>query len=345
MPHLLAASRGIHRALYGIVKPEMFAFESSGAVRRDVVAVLADAAMDASASEAVVRALRERYGDDVMLVPTGTDAGVGALVERVLATLRPKLIVAWGGDALISAIAAAVRGQPVELAIIPSGSQTIARALGIPSARADACAAVRRAAVQDLDVLEADGGVVLARVLFGRFSELERRMHEPRPWLSRAWSMLGELFGYRIGFELEIDGELHRVRATSVIAANAGGIGYGGLQWAPGIEHGDGRFDVVVVHSSTIFDYAALLWSWGTRRPRARQVTHLRVHRQLRVRARRPVSVTLDGRHTEASELTISLAAKPLRMVFPEPQLLVDSAPVHVSPSSVAPPIPWPQAS
>jgi diacylglycerol kinase (ATP) len=331
------------------VKPQPFGSEAIAAGRLGVVAVIAEGGASGVAARATVEALRSRYGASVMLVPALAGGDVDELVARVLATLRPQLVVACGSDALVSAIAGALHrdDDTVPLAIVPvgSGQTVVARALGVPCDHEAACASIRRGSTRPVDVLEVGDAVVLARIVLGRFSELERRLHQPRPWLARVRSILGEVFGYRLGMELEVDGVTHRVRATSVIVANAGGIGYAGLQWAPGIDPSDGRFDVLVIHSSTIFDYAALLWSWVTARPRARQLTHLRVHRRLRVRARRTVSVTLDGRHERLSELTVDIAAAPLRVVLPEPTASAEATPLRVRMPLLATPIAWPQAS
>lgn len=317
------------------MKPDAFVASPPGAVRRGVVAVVVEADAADPDNTAVLESLRARHGDALMLVPAAV-ADPTATIERVAATLRPRTIVVCGGDALVTAAATVCHRHDLELAVVPRGSDSIARSLGIPRERAAACRAIRRGGVHSIDVLAASGALVLGRVVMGRFSELERRFHAPKPFWGRVWSVLGELFGSRIRFELDVDGVIHRVRATSVIVANAGEIGYAGLRWSPGIDPSDRRFDIVVVHSSTVFDYAALMWSWITDRPRARQLTHLRAHHRLRVRTRRPVAVNTDGRHEARAELDVELSDDRLRVVMPEPPLAAVGTPLLVQ----TPPVP-----
>jgi len=300
------------------MKPDAFVAEPLAAVARGVVAVFVDADASDPDGAAVIEALRSRYGDALMLVPAAV-ADPRAAIERVAATLRPRMIVVCGGDELVTAAASVCHRHDLELAVVPRGSDAIARSLGIPRERSAACRAIRRGAAHPIDVLLVGDTPVLGRVVLGRFAELERRLHEPKPFWGRVRSVLGELFGARIRFELDVDGVVHRVRATSIIVANAGEIGYAGLRWSPGIDPSDRRFDIVVVHSSTLFDYASLLWAWVTDRPRARQLTHLRVHHRLRMRTRRPIATTLDGRQTTCAELDVELAPERLRVVLPEP--------------------------
>jgi diacylglycerol kinase family enzyme len=298
---------------------------------RSVVAVIVGVAVADDDADAVLRALRPRFGDAAMLVRVPQNGDAAALVERVLGTLRPRMIVACGDDELVSIAAAACQAKHIDLAIVPFGNSSIARALGIPCDRSAACAAIGRGDTRAFDVLTVSGALVLGRVLMGRFAELEQRMHSPRPLLARLWAMLGELFGARLRFEVEVDGHLRRVRATSVVVANSGEIGYAGLRWSPGIDAHDGRFDVVIVHASTIFDYLALLWSWATDRPRPRQLTHLRVHRRLVVRTRKPIAVTVDGHHGRTAELEVELAADRLDVIVPEPTIVMTPHPVRTS--------------
>ncbi|HWB73662.1 MAG TPA: diacylglycerol kinase family protein [Nannocystaceae bacterium] len=313
------------------MKPDRYPGDPPAATVRSVVAVIVAGAVADAEAEAVMRALRPRFGDAAMLVRATQGGDAAALCEHVLGTLRPRMIVACGDDDLVSVAVSACQRAHVELAIVPFGVSSIARALGIPNDRAAACAAIGRGDTRAFDVLAVGGMFVLGRVLMGRFAELEQRMHAPRPLLSRLWSMLGELFGARLRFEVEVDGHLRRVRATSVVVANSGAIGYAGLRWSPGIDAHDGRFDVVIVHASTIFDYVALVWSWVTDRPRPRQLTHLRVHRRLTVRAHRPIAITVDGRHDRTAELTVELAADRLDVIVPEPTVVVTPEPVRAS--------------
>lgn len=313
------------------MKPDRYPGEPPAASVRGVVAVIVGGAVGDDDAQAVMRALRPRFGDAAMLVRASHGRDTAALVEHVLGTLRPRMIVACGDDDLVTVAARACQGRHIDLAIVPFGTSSIARALGIPSDRSAACAAIGRGDTRAFDVLTVGGALVLGRVLMGRFAELEQRMNEPRPLLARLWSMLGELFGTRLRFEVEVDGRLHRVRATSVVVANSGAIGYAGLRWSPGIDAHDGRFDVVIVHASTLFDYLALLWSWISDRPRPRQLTHMRVHRRLIVRASRPIAVTLDGHRGRTAQLDVELAADRLDVIVPEPTVVVTPQPVRAS--------------
>lgn len=160
--------------------------------------------------------------------------------------------VAFGGDGLVGAVAAAVSEAGGVLGVLPGGrGNDFARVLGIPLDPVSACTVLRDGEIRALDLGEADGHVFVGIASCGFDSVANRIANESRlvrGSLVYAYGALRALMTWKSArFEVELGGGGHRtVSGYTIAAANAGAYG-GGMMMAPDASLTDGLLDVVIV--------------------------------------------------------------------------------------------------
>jgi len=153
-----------------------------------------------------------------------TDVGAAA---RALARERPPLIVAAGGDGTVNAVAAALAGTGIAMAVLPAGTfNHFARDLGIPSDAAAALEIALRGRRRAIDVGEVNGRIFVNNASIGLYPAIVRRRekHE-RLGFGRLhamlWSMHTVLRGHPfLHLALKLDGVESRRRTPFVFVGN-----------------------------------------------------------------------------------------------------------------------------
>ena len=141
---------------------------------------------------------------------------------------KPQRIVAAGGDGTISAVAAALAGSGVALAVLPLGTLNhFARDLGIPD---DLDAALRIAVagrVREVDVGEVNGRVFVNNSSIGLYAAMVRRRERQRrrfgrgKWHAMLWASYNALRAHPfLDLTLEVGGVEHRRRTPFVFIGN-----------------------------------------------------------------------------------------------------------------------------
>lgn len=291
-----------------------------------VVALLDPSAQPAIARRAT-RLLRGRLGDELVVVPVAADIDVGAATRRALDSLHPRAVIAVGGDAMIGLVAAALVDMPAALGIVPTDPDArLPRQLGLPTELEAACTAI--ADVCDaghptsIDVIASGEHIVLSRTVVGRLADLDAPPRRSAALERLRWGArsLWRLFGPTARYHIDVDGQPLGVRASSVVVANTGAVGLASLQWAPEIVADDGVADIVVIRSSTVFDYFVLLASWVLGRERPRQVVHVRAKGRIEIRCSRTVPVTHDGARESTKQLSMRVIRAGLRLLAHDPR-------------------------
>jgi YegS/Rv2252/BmrU family lipid kinase len=158
--------------------------------------------------------------------------------------------VAFGGDGLIAAVAAGLRGSEGVLGLLPGGrGNDLARVLGIPRDPAQACQVLSDGIIRRLDLGLAGDRTFVGIASCGFDSDANRIANQTRLVkgnLVYAYGAIRALVGWRPAtFELTLDGDrIHAVTGYSVAAANSKAYG-GGMYAAPGAELDDGQLDIV----------------------------------------------------------------------------------------------------
>jgi diacylglycerol kinase family enzyme len=186
--------------------------------------------------------------------PRAVDALVHAAVER------GDVVVAVGGDGMVSSLAGLVAAGGGTLGIVPAGrGNDLARVLALPSAPDEVARVLLEAAPRRIDLVELTLPGAAPRVVAGsvhagvdaRAAELADRAR----WLPRRAqypvAALRALATYRPArVRVDVDGVVAEHDAACVVVAGSGCHG-SGMRIAPGADLADGLLDVVVVEAAS----------------------------------------------------------------------------------------------
>lgn len=168
------------------------------------------------------------------------------------------LVLAYGGDGTVSAVASSLAGSSTPLGILPGGTgNVIAQELGIPI---DLQAAIEFAVAEDSRAIPIDclrikqrrsllrvGIGADARMIFGAPREAKDRLG----WLAYLTSALAQIREPSMAhYRLELDGALVEMEALTVIFANIGRMGRGGMRLAEDVDPADGVMDVFAIRDA-----------------------------------------------------------------------------------------------
>jgi YegS/Rv2252/BmrU family lipid kinase len=160
-------------------------------------------------------------------------------------------VVAFGGDGLVGAVAAALQHTGGVLGVLPGGrGNDFARVLGIPLHPVAACDVLAHGRVRALDLGEVAGRAFVGIASCGFDSVANRIANETRLVrgnLVYTYGGLRALVGWQpASFELELDGAVRTLDGMTVAIANGAAYG-GGMMLAPEARLDDGLLDVVMI--------------------------------------------------------------------------------------------------
>jgi YegS/Rv2252/BmrU family lipid kinase len=233
-----------------------------------------------------------------------------------------EMVVAFGGDGLVGAIAGAVRGA-APLGVLPGGrGNDFARALGIPQDVRPACRVLADGSERRLDLGIANERPFICIASCGYDSEANRIANEARLIrgnLVYAYAAIRALIRWHpVRFQVRLDGAEHEFEGYTVACANTPYYG-GGMKVAPAATPDDGMLDVIFVRRGPKLRFLANL-------PKVFAGTHVEQSeisshraREVEIAADRPFDVYADG--DVLTELPARLRVEPgaLRVVTPGP--------------------------
>jgi YegS/Rv2252/BmrU family lipid kinase len=265
-----------------------------------------------------VRAVLGAAGAETNVVPT-QDLPHAADAAHAAAD-RGDTVVALGGDGLVGALAATLKGS-APLGVLPGGrGNDFARALGISQEIGPACRTLLDGEVRALDLGEANGRAFACIASVGFDSDANRVANEARfvrGNLVYAWAAIRALIAWRPArFEISLDGRELAFEGYTVAVANSPYYG-GGMKVAPSADPADGLLDVVFVKQTSKFRFLRNL-------PKVFAGTHveleeIEVHRaeEVVIRANRSFDVYADGEPITTLPATVKLARGALRVIAP----------------------------
>lgn len=292
--------------------------------RRELVAFIANPTKDGVAElrEQAMRACAIRYlPQPIWMTTTAEDPGHGQAKEAIAA--GADLVVAVGGDGTVRAVAEAVAGTGVPMAIMPMGTGNLfARNLDLPLGDMGALlrtvleGAERTADVGWLELVRTPDGegegerhifLVIAgagldaEMVAGASDDLKRRLG----WAAYFFAAVRHL-GKRMDARISVDqGEPVESSMRTVLLANVGRLP-GGLQLIPGASMDDGQLDVATLDArGGIVGWSELFGTvisqgvgiedpWVLRTWRSSRIDHVR-GRSVDIRLREPQKVQVDG--------------------------------------------------
>jgi YegS/Rv2252/BmrU family lipid kinase len=176
-----------------------------------------------------------------------------------------KLFISAGGDGTLSSVIDGLVGTEIPLVIIPTGTwNALAQALDIPLQIDNAIELLfQEHRIQIIDAMQIEQRYYVLSVSAGVGS---RTMEEVKREAKRRFgrfadlrTAIGNLLEFRsYRFEVKIDGELKKFRASDLMVANSGILGLKGIQLNPGIRMDDGKLNVCRIYANTINDYLKL---------------------------------------------------------------------------------------
>ena len=245
------------------------------------------------------------WTEPLVLETTEDDPGEGVTAQAL--DHGVDLVLAAGGDGTIRAVASALAGSGVPLAILPIGTgNLLVRNLNFPTDLDDALDAVWSATdwALDLGYLHGDrpdDGEHFA-VMAGMGFDAEMMKDAPEGlkrtlgWLSYVVSGARHLTdrGFDVALRVD-DGQWVRRRARGVLVGNVGQL-QGGLELLPDAAPDDGYLDVAVLAPRGLRDWAVLAWQ-VIRRRQDRAGHRLETFRgqRISVRSRHAQHRQLDG--------------------------------------------------
>ena len=167
------------------------------------------------------------------------------------AVARGEVVVAVGGDGMLSSVAASVVDGGGALGVVPAGrGNDFARQLGVPTGVESLVELLLMSEGRAVDVIDVDGRVVLGSVYAGIDSRASQIVDRSQ-WLPRSvqypYASVRSILEHRpTRYVVTLDGSAQELDAYTVIVANSGFYG-SGMHIAPAATVDDGLLDVVVI--------------------------------------------------------------------------------------------------
>ncbi|WP_203338240.1 diacylglycerol/lipid kinase family protein [Nocardioides limicola] len=250
-----------------------------------------------AAPESVVpltRRLRDAGAEVEVTYSPGPEA-VPTLVGRAVG--RGDVVVAVGGDGMLSSLAGEVAAAGGTLTIVPAGrGNDFARMLALPTEDEPLARLLLDGEVRPVDLVAATFGDQPTRIVAGsvyagvdaRAAAIVDTAHWLPGKLQYPYAAVRALATYRPHrVRVEVDGEGRDYQAAAVVVANSGYYGKG-MHIAPDAVVDDGLLDVVVIEAASRRDLIRRL-------PKVYDGTHVQFEQVHVLRGRRVVLHTLDG--------------------------------------------------
>ncbi|MEX2161433.1 MAG: diacylglycerol kinase family protein [Anaerolineales bacterium] len=235
------------------------------------------------------------------------------------------LIIAAGGDGTILDIASVLPLDGPPIGILPMGTgDVLARELDIPL-NLDKAAALLAGdhAVRTLDVLRVAGRAYLISVSVGLGARSMRETSAARKKIfgksSYMVTLLLNFFAMQpMEYQVEVDGQAQRVRASDLMAANSGVLGYRTLRWWPEVQPDDGRMDLCYLEANTGFYYLWVIFNFLMRRHyRNQHLNHMPARKSILIQEPRGLAVQGDGDWIGETPVEIRLEPGAVKVAVP----------------------------
>ena len=237
------------------------------------------------------------------------------------AVARGDVVVAVGGDGMVSSVAGTVADAGGVLGLVPAGrGNDFARALGLAGDPETLAATLLHAPPRRVDLIDVGGRAVVGSVYAGVDSLASRIVDRAHRWPRRLQypyaAVRSVVECHPSTYDLVVDGESHRFEAFTVVVASSGYYG-SGMHIAPAAVLDDGLLDVVVIRAASRLRLVRSL-------PRLYAGTHVDLDevvvlrgRSVAVRASRPTPAYGDGEPLGELALTAKVRPGALQVLAP----------------------------
>ncbi|EKE44471.1 hypothetical protein OCGS_1309 [Oceaniovalibus guishaninsula JLT2003] len=267
------------------------------------------------------------FGDGARLVEWGKDDDIACIVDRAVGD-GADLIVAAGGDGTAMAVAGAMLGRNVPMAVLPLGTfNFFARGLGLSEDPKEAARQILAGGARDIRIGTANGRPFLNNASLGVYPAiLKERETVYRRWgrrrIAAHWSVAKTFLRFQRPMDavLRIDGGAREIRVRTAlifVARSIYQLDSFGLKGAGAIH--DDAFAVLIAKGETRARLFRLAWRLATGRAEAGREYDFVPAREMEVTLRRPRALlAYDGEKTRAvSPFVFRMSDRPLRIVLP----------------------------
>jgi YegS/Rv2252/BmrU family lipid kinase len=238
------------------------------------------------------------------------------------------LVLVSGGDGTImEAMSGLIKaGSHIPLAQIPVGTANLlARAIAIPTDQAAALDVAFTGKAERFDVgylpkedryfaLVAGAGYD-ARLI----ADASRELKNALGFAAYIVTGIKNIFTLRPArIELEIDGQRRRIRAHTIMIVNVGQIESMGISLGPNIQPHDGKLDLMVVSSATIWGGLQILFRILTRRFSGHSDLTYYSASRVRITARPPLPTQIDGEELGTTPLYAEAVPQGALLLVPQ---------------------------
>lgn len=235
--------------------------------------------------------------------------------------------VAVGGDGTVSAVAHALIGSEVSLAIVPAGTgNMVARELGIPIDVGEAIALLSgRSHLRLIDAMNIgdrtyllNAGVGINAEVIDRTSRLGKALFGRSAYFGTAvWKVL-QAKPQRL--EITVDDEAYVFQATDVAISNCGILAKALNPNGPDIRVDDGQIDVCVLCMKTPLEYPWYYFLKWIMPKRVNKVIHVfSAKKRVVVKSDAPIVVQADGDIVGTTPVEVQVLPSALKVWVPSP--------------------------
>jgi YegS/Rv2252/BmrU family lipid kinase len=236
-----------------------------------------------------------------------------------------KLFIAAGGDGTLSAVVDGLAGTQIPFVIVPTGTwNALARALDIPlQLEAAIDLLFQEHQVRAIDAIQVDKRFFVLSVSAGigsrTMKDAERQEKRRLGKLSDLRRGVTELLKARsYQFEVKIDGNLAKFRASELLVTNSAILGLKAVQLDPNIRMDDGKLNVCRIYAKTVGDYLRVGFSMLTgSQKRNWNMSCVEVADEVEVRCKQKLPVQGDGDMIGYLPITAKVRPKAIYIVTP----------------------------
>jgi diacylglycerol kinase (ATP) len=238
------------------------------------------------------------------------------------------LVLVSGGDGTImEAMSGLIKsGSHVPLAQIPAGTANLlARAIDVPTDHAQALDLAFSGKAERFDVgylphedryfaLVAGAGYD-ARLI----ADASRELKNVLGFAAYIVTGIKNLFTLRPArIMIEIDGRRHRLRAHTIMVVNVGQIDSVGIALGPNIHPHDGKLDLVIVSSASIWGALRIVWQILSRRFGGNSNLRYFSASRVRIVTQPPLPTQIDGEELGTTPLYVEAVPQGALLIVPQ---------------------------
>jgi YegS/Rv2252/BmrU family lipid kinase len=236
-----------------------------------------------------------------------------------------QLFISAGGDGTLSSVIDGLVGTELPLMIIPTGTwNALARALDIPLQVDQAIDLVfQDHKIQTIDAMQVGEDYFVLSVSAGvgalTMKDVEREDKRRLGKFADLRRAIAEILELRaFPFEVKIDGQVTRFRASELMVANTSILGIKALQLDPKIRMDDGKLNVCRIYANSLTDYLKLGVSMFRRdQKRHWNILCVEATEEVEIRSRERLPAQGDGEVIGQLPITVRIRPKAIQVVTP----------------------------